>query len=195
MDFFVLLRFVKESNMKPHNMKKIVLSLTLMLALLQIGWAQQRDRLAELDLVCTNWIVTHASVAPDGSIWMATRCGEIYRADDIYSTWQILQEGELLSDEDFENIAAFDRNTAVMVGNMWSYIKRTSTGGQSWDSVKNMLANVDTSGSIPYGAVREDASGLALKTAIWLSVPTAGVLSPHCSTSLSTIRWVSRTST
>lgn len=136
MDFFVLLRFVKESNMKPHNMKKIVLSLTLMLALLQIGWAQQRDRLAELDLVCTNWIVTHASVAPDGSIWMATRCGEIYRADDIYSTWQILQEGELLSDEDFENIAAFDRNTAVMVGNMWSYIKRTSTGGQSWDSVK-----------------------------------------------------------
>ena len=96
----------------------------------------QRDRLAELNMVCRNEIVTHTSVAPDGTLWMATMCGEIYRADDIHSPWQILQEGELLSDDNFENIAAFDRNTAVIVGNMWSYIKRTSTGGQSWDIVK-----------------------------------------------------------
>ena len=96
----------------------------------------QRDRLAELNVVCRNEIVTHTSVAPDGTLWMATMCGEIYRADDIHSPWQILQEGELLSDDNFENIAAFDRNTAVIVGNMWSYIKRTSTGGKLWNKVK-----------------------------------------------------------
>ena len=96
----------------------------------------QRDRLAELNVVCRNEIVTHTSVTPDGTLWMATMCGEIYRADDIHSPWQILQEGELLSDDNFENIAAFDRNTAVIVGNMWSYIKRTSTGGKLWNKVK-----------------------------------------------------------
>ena len=117
-------------------MKKTALFLMFVLTLSQMGWAQQRDRLAELNVVCRNEIVTHTSVAPDGTLWMATMCGEIYRADDIHSPWQILQEGELLSDDNFENIAAFDRNTAVIVGNMWSYIKRTSTGGQSWDSVK-----------------------------------------------------------
>lgn len=117
-------------------MKKAVLFLALMVALLQMGWAQQRDRLAELNVICRNEMVTHTSVAPDGTLWMATMCGEIYRADDIHSPWQILQEGELLSDDNFENIAAFDRNTAVVVGNMWSYIKRTSTGGKLWNKVK-----------------------------------------------------------
>ncbi|MBO4382154.1 MAG: hypothetical protein J5799_04345 [Bacteroidales bacterium] len=119
-------------------MKKTALFLMFMLTLLQMGWAQHRDRLAELNVVCRNEIVTHTSVAPDGSLWMATMCGEIYRADGILSPWQILQEGELggFRGESFENIAAFDRNTAVFVGNMWSYIKRTTTGGQSWDSVK-----------------------------------------------------------
>ena len=116
-------------------MKKRVLFLTLMLALLRVGWAQQRDRLVELNVVCSNWIVTHTTVAPDGSIWMATRCGEIYCADDIHSTWHIIQEGELGGFNGFENIAAFDRNTAFIVGNMWSYFLRTTTGGQLWDSV------------------------------------------------------------
>lgn len=101
--------------------------------------AQQRDRLGELDVVCRNEIVTHTSVAPDGTLWMATECGEIYRADDIHSPWRILKEGSLGGDqgETFENIVAFDRNTAVIVGNMWrKYFKRTTTGGQSWDEIK-----------------------------------------------------------
>ena len=119
-------------------MKKTVVFLTLLLTLLQIGWAQQRDRLGELNVVCRNWIVTHTSVAPDGSLWMATECGEIYRADDIHSPWHILKEGKLLGDqgETFENIVAFDRNTAVIVGYMWGdYFKRTTTGGRLWNTV------------------------------------------------------------
>ena len=104
-----------------------------------MGWSQQRDRLAELNVVCRNEAVTHTSVAPDGTLWMATGCGEIYRANDIHSPWQILQEGELggFLEERFENIVAFDRNTAVIVGNMWGgYFKRTTTGGQSWEQVQ-----------------------------------------------------------
>ena len=67
--------------------------------------AQQRNRLGELDVVCRNEIVTHTSVAPDGTLWMATECGEIYRADDIHSPWRILKEGSLGGDqgETFEN--------------------------------------------------------------------------------------------
>ena len=101
--------------------------------------AQQRDRLGELDVVCRNEIVTHTSVAPDGTLWMATLCGEIYRADDIHSPWRILKEGSLGGDqgETFENIVAFDLNTAVIVGYMWrNCFKRTTTGGQSWDEIK-----------------------------------------------------------
>ncbi len=101
--------------------------------------AQQRDRLGELDVVCRNEWVTHTSVAPDGTLWMATECGEIYHAADIHSPWRILKEGSLGGDqgETFENIVAFDRNTAVIVGNMWrGYFRRTTTGGQSWDEIK-----------------------------------------------------------
>lgn len=101
--------------------------------------AQQRDRLGELDVVCRNEWVTHTSVAPDGTLWMATECGEIYRAADIHSPWRILKEGSLGGDqgETFENIVAYDRNTAVIVGNMWrGYFRRTTTGGQSWDEIK-----------------------------------------------------------
>lgn len=119
---------------KKYKYSLLILSL-LLAATMQVQ-AQQRDRLAELNVVCRNAIVTYTSVAPDGTLWMATMCGEIYRADDIHSPWKILKEGELLSDEEFENIAAFDRNTAVIVGNMWSYIRRTSTGGKLWNRVK-----------------------------------------------------------
>ena len=135
---FVYLQLKNDFNLTVHDMKKIVLLLASLLTFSHLGWAQQRDRLAELNVVCRNWAVTHTSVAPDGSIWMATMCNEIYRADDIHSPWHIIQEGELggLLGETFENIVAFDRNTAVIVGNMWGrYFKHTTTGGQSWDSI------------------------------------------------------------
>ncbi len=119
-------------------MKKSALTL-LVLLLAVVTQAQQRDRLGELDVVCRNEWVTYTSVAPDGTLWMTTNCGEIYRADDIHSPWRILKEGTLGGDldETFENIVAFDRNTAVIVGNMWrGYFKRTTTGGKSWDKIK-----------------------------------------------------------
>ena len=120
-------------------MKMSVLFLTLMASLLPAGWAQQRDRLAELNPVCRNWAVTYTSVAPDGSLWMATHCGEIYLADNIHSSWKIIRKGALggFSDETFENIVALDRKTAVIVGLMWGdYFKRTTTGGRLWEKVK-----------------------------------------------------------
>jgi len=119
-------------------MKKTALILVSFLLVVAMQ-AQQRDRLAELNVVCRNAFVTHTSVASDGTLWMATHCGEIYRADDIHSPWCTLKEGTLGGDrgETVENIATFDRNTAVIVGNMWGkYFKRTTTGGQSWDKIE-----------------------------------------------------------
>ena len=110
-------------------------------------------------MACRNEFVTYTSVAPDGSLWMATHCGEIYRADDIHSPWQILKEGSLGGDmgETFENIVAFDGNTAVIVGNMWgNYFKRTTTGGRSWDKVKY----VSKKGTEWFHAVWRGAGGL-----------------------------------
>ena len=102
--------------------------------------AQQRDRLAELNVACLNEFVTYTSVAPDGSLWMATDCGEIFRADDIHSPWITLKKesnGRDEIDETFENIVAFDRNTAIIVGNMWGgYFKRTTNRGKTWSKVK-----------------------------------------------------------
>jgi hypothetical protein len=45
-------------------MKKAVLFLALMVALLQMGWAQQRDRLAELNVICRNGAVADTSLHP-----------------------------------------------------------------------------------------------------------------------------------
>ena len=94
--------------------------------------AQQRDRLGELDVVCRNEIVTHTSVAPDGTLWMATECGEIYRADDIHSPWRILKEGSLGGDqgETFENIVAFENidygNALYILFDNWQEISQMS---------------------------------------------------------------------
>ena len=147
---------------KPPNplstMKKIVLLLIIFQLAINVQ-AQQRDRLAELNVACRNEFVTYTSVAPDGSLWMATMCGEIYRADNIHSPWQILKEGSLGGDmgETFENIVAFDGNTAVIVGNMWgNYFKRTTTGGRSWDQIKY----VSNRGSEWFHAVWRGAGGL-----------------------------------
>ena len=118
-------------------MKKLTIIIIILL-LANAAEAQERDRLSELDVVCRNEFVTYTSVAPDGSLWMATHCGEIYRADNIHSPWHILKEGELGGnrDETFENIVAFDHDTAVIVGNMWgNYFKRTTSGGKTWDKV------------------------------------------------------------
>ena len=120
-------------------MKRIILLATLLLtSSLQ---AQQRDRLAELNPACRNEAVTHTSVAPDGSLWMVSQCGEIFRADNIHSPWRTLEKGSLGSlGKNYNNIIAFDYNTAVILGNIWADgfkdIKRTSTGGLMWDKIE-----------------------------------------------------------
>ena len=123
-------------RMKPLTF--ILLLLTLLLP--TTADAQQRDRLAELNVACLNEFLTYTSVAPDGSLWMATMCGEIFRADDIHSPWITLKKeshGRDEIDETFENIVAFDRNTAIIVGNMWGdYFKRTTNRGKTWSKVK-----------------------------------------------------------
>jgi uncharacterized protein YycO len=45
-------------------MKKAVLFLALMTTLFQMGWAQQRDRLAELNVICRNGAVADTSLHP-----------------------------------------------------------------------------------------------------------------------------------
>ena len=120
--------------------RSINIVLLLCLSLAGTIMAQERDRRAVLDVKCVNPYVTHTSVAPDGSIWMATMCGEVFIADNIGSTWRTLREGELgSSGRDYENITAFNRQTAVVSGNIWDGgfkdIMRTATGGLFWDKV------------------------------------------------------------
>ena len=108
-------------------------------SILNLVQAQQRDRLAELNPMTRNPFVTYTSVAPDGSLWMATMSNEIFHAENIHSPWHTLKEGVEggFHSERFENIVAFDRNTAVIVGHMWGeYFKRTTTKGLLWDNVK-----------------------------------------------------------
>ena len=108
-------------------------------SILNLVQAQPRDRLAELNPMTRNPFVTYTSVAPDGSLWMATMSNEIFHAENIHSPWHTLKEGVEggFHSERFENIVAFDRNTAVIVGHMWGeYFKRTTTKGLLWDNVK-----------------------------------------------------------
>lgn len=97
--------------------------------------AQQRDRRADLYVQCYR----KATVAPDGSIWLATKCGCIYRANNMSSPWRTMRkpkEDSWFHDESYENIVAFDRNTAVGIGNLHgNYLMRTSTAGIWWDSI------------------------------------------------------------
>jgi hypothetical protein len=117
-------------------MKKIILLVSLLLAF--NVQAQERDRRAELHMECRNPYVTHTAVAPDGSLWMVCSYSEeIFFANDVHSSWRTLTEAKGGASNTYnENITAFDRNTAVIAGNMWpGDIKRTSSCGLMWDFV------------------------------------------------------------
>ena len=75
---------------------------------------QQRDRLADLGVQC----YLHGAVAPDGSLWLGTACGYLYRADNIHSPWRTMVEPPENSWRGitFESVAPFNRNVAVAVG-------------------------------------------------------------------------------
>jgi hypothetical protein len=75
---------------------------------------QQRDRLADLGVQC----YLHGAVAPDGSLWLGTACGYLYRADNIHSPWRTMVKPPENSWRHitFEGVAPFNRNVAVAVG-------------------------------------------------------------------------------
>lgn len=96
-------------------MKKPFLLIMTVMMLSGIVVAQQRDRMVDLYVQCYR----KASLAADGSIWLCTRCGYLYRANGIHSPWRTMVQPP--KDDwyyfEFENVAPINRNVAVGVGN------------------------------------------------------------------------------
>jgi len=93
--------------------------------------AQQRDRRVDLEVECGR----KASVAPDGSIWICTMCGDVYKADGIGTSWRtLMKKKDIWSDIHLECVVPFDRNTAVAMG-FKEYLLRTSTGDTVWERI------------------------------------------------------------
>lgn len=97
--------------------------------------AQQRDRLAELNVECYR----KANLAPGGSIWLVTRCGNVYRTNNIHSPWRTLFQPEekwSYKNPDFEHVAPFNRTSAVTVGYKTRSMLHTTSSGLWWDTLK-----------------------------------------------------------
>lgn len=110
--------------------KTILIIITTLMAAGQIQ-AQQRDRRVDLEVECGR----KASVAPDGSIWICTMCGDVYKADGIGTSWRtLMKKKDIWSDIHLECVVPFDRNTAVTMG-FKEYLLRTSTGDTVWEHI------------------------------------------------------------
>ena len=110
--------------------KTILIIIAILMAAGQIQ-AQQRDRRVDLTIECGR----SASVAPDGSIWICTSCGEVYKADSIGTSWRtLMKKKDVWSDIHLECVVPFDRNTAVTMG-FKKYLLRTSTGDTVWERI------------------------------------------------------------
>lgn len=109
----------------------------LLMAILLAGTlhAQQRDRSTELNIQCRH----KANLAPDGSIWLVTCCGELYCANDINSYWRTLcelKEDWSWKASHFEHVAPFCRTTAATVGYRRNSMLHTTTAGHLWDTIE-----------------------------------------------------------
>ncbi len=97
--------------------------------------AQQRDRRADLNISC----YLDYAVSPSGRLWIATRCGMIYTADNIHSTWRTVKSNDDdLSGKHYERVAPVDEKTAVVAGFLspgYNYVVRTTSSGMWWDTV------------------------------------------------------------
>lgn len=112
-------------------MKRPFLLALALLLLATVAQAQQRDRRVDLTIECGH----SASVAPDGSIWICTKCGEVYKADGIGTSWRtLMKKKDVWSDIHLECVVPFDRNTAVTMG-FKEYLLRTSTGDTVWERI------------------------------------------------------------
>ena len=110
--------------------KTILIIIATLMAAGQIQ-AQQRDRRVDLEVECGR----SASVAPDGSIWICTMCGDVYKADSIGASWRtLMKKKDIWSDIHLECVVPFDRNTAVTMG-FKKYLLRTSTGDTVWERI------------------------------------------------------------
>ena len=110
-------------------MKRIIFIAILLLTI--NVFAQQRDRRVDLEVQCGR----SASVAPDGSIWICTKCGEVYKADSIGASWRtLMKKKDIWSHIHLECVVPFDRNTAVTMG-FEKYLLRTSTGDTVWEHI------------------------------------------------------------
>ena len=110
--------------------KTILIIIAILMAAGQIQ-AQQRDRRVDLTIDCGR----SASVAPDGSIWICTSCGEVYKADSIGTSWRtLMKKKDIWSHIALECVVPFDRNTAVTMG-FKKYLLRTSTGDTGWERI------------------------------------------------------------
>ena len=116
-------------------MKRIIFIAILLLTI--NVFAQQRDRRVDLTISCGYRI----DLSTTGRLWIGTRCGDIFTADSIGSTWHTVtkNEDELhISGGTFERVAAFGDDVAVAAGYMHKegYVLRTTTAGAVWDTVQ-----------------------------------------------------------
>ncbi|MBQ3787811.1 MAG: hypothetical protein II849_03275 [Bacteroidales bacterium] len=121
-------------------MKKSILIIALLLAAVAQG--QQRDRRVDLNVRCAN----HVGISSSGSVWMVTRCGEVYNADSIGTSWHLHSakaEGAFNNEPTMDRVAPFGGHTAVVAGflpdedvHSYNFVMRTTDGGHTWDTVQ-----------------------------------------------------------
>ena len=119
-------------------MKKTILIILSLLSVI-VAEAQQRDRLADLNVGC----YTNLCVSATGKLWMSTSCGMVYTADDIHSTWRTVMGNARnfgIHGGHFEYMAAWGGQTAVAAGFLQGrpsqdFVFRTTDGGKHWDTV------------------------------------------------------------
>ncbi len=104
--------------------------------------AQQRDRRVDLNVRCAD----HVGISSSGSVWMVTRCGEVYNADSIGTSWHLHSakaEGAFNNEPTMDRVAPFGDHTAVVAGflpdedvHSYNFVMRTTDGGHTWDTVQ-----------------------------------------------------------
>ena len=121
-------------------MKKIIPLIIIILTALIPLQAQQRDRRTDLKLGCGYSI----TLSNTGMLWMHDRCGHVYVADGIHSTWRTAIDPGDGFGSTYERVGAFGNHTAVVAGFIasrgsstrnYDYVLRTTDGGQQWDTV------------------------------------------------------------
>ena len=117
-------------------MKRLLIAITVWLALCGVVMAQERDRRIDLEIPCGYRI----DVSTTGQLWLYDRCGHIWKADSIGDSWHTMfgqNYDSYIGGPSIERIAGFGSDTAIAAGYMHdNIVLRTTTGGATWDSVE-----------------------------------------------------------